>query len=174
VKVVRGRDACGDPSGLAMHESRRVPISRVMLAAVLAIGLAGILLQAASPAYCGQDDDLDFILAYRSDHKPFAGREATEIGENSLGLSPLAVGVIRFYQRFVASQDLPSCNFTPSCSDFTAQAIGRAGLLRGVLLGADRLTRCHRLVRWQHYVKNAGQAVPGALPDPVERYIGCE
>lgn len=35
------------------------------------------------------------------------------------------------------------CRFEPSCSRFTEAAIARHGLMRGSLLGARRLVRCH-------------------------------
>lgn len=35
------------------------------------------------------------------------------------------------------------CRFEPSCSQFTEAAIARHGLLRGSLLAARRLVRCH-------------------------------
>ncbi|MCK4368803.1 MAG: membrane protein insertion efficiency factor YidD [Dehalococcoidales bacterium] len=55
----------------------------------------------------------------------------------------LALGLIRLYQ-VTLSQVMPhNCRFTPTCSQFTFEAISRLGLFRGVWLGARRITRCH-------------------------------
>jgi putative component of membrane protein insertase Oxa1/YidC/SpoIIIJ protein YidD/tetratricopeptide (TPR) repeat protein len=53
---------------------------------------------------------------------------------------------IRLYQRFLSSQDRPSCNFHPSCSRFGNEAIRRHGL-QGVCMTFDRLQRCNGLSR---------------------------
>lgn len=55
----------------------------------------------------------------------------------------LALGTIRLYKRFI-SPALPSaCIYTPTCSEYTYQAIERYGVIRGVWLGAKRISRCH-------------------------------
>ena len=36
-----------------------------------------------------------------------------------------------------------SCRFTPTCSEFTIQAVRSLGAIQGVLLGLHRLLRCH-------------------------------
>jgi len=36
-----------------------------------------------------------------------------------------------------------SCNFTPSCSHYTYQAIENFGLLKGLYLGVGRIRRCN-------------------------------
>ncbi|MBC7234901.1 MAG: membrane protein insertion efficiency factor YidD [Chloroflexi bacterium] len=55
----------------------------------------------------------------------------------------LALGAIRFYQRFISPALPPSCRFTPSCSEYAYQAIQKYGLFYGAWLGLRRLLRCH-------------------------------
>ncbi|MGE0002466.1 MAG: membrane protein insertion efficiency factor YidD [Fimbriimonadaceae bacterium] len=37
----------------------------------------------------------------------------------------------------------PTCRFTPSCSEFTLQAITKHGLFKGSWLGVKRICRCN-------------------------------
>jgi putative membrane protein insertion efficiency factor len=55
----------------------------------------------------------------------------------------LAVGMIRIYQRTLSRVLPPSCRFTPSCSEYGAQAIARYGVWRGGWLTMKRIGRCH-------------------------------
>ncbi len=53
------------------------------------------------------------------------------------------LGFIRFYQLILSPVMLPSCRFTPTCSQYTYEAISEFGLVKGVWLGVRRLARCH-------------------------------
>jgi uncharacterized protein len=55
----------------------------------------------------------------------------------------LFLNLIRFYQRFISPLTPPSCIYTPSCSMYTYQAIEKYGAIRGTIMGARRILRCH-------------------------------
>ncbi|MDR0779540.1 MAG: membrane protein insertion efficiency factor YidD [Pseudomonadales bacterium] len=52
---------------------------------------------------------------------------------------------IAWYQRWLSPLMGTQCRFYPSCSHYTQDAILRHGALRGSLLGAARICRCHPL-----------------------------
>jgi putative membrane protein insertion efficiency factor len=53
----------------------------------------------------------------------------------------LGVGAIRLYRALFFW--LPSsCRFEPSCSRYTEQAIVKYGLLKGSVMGAQRIAKC--------------------------------
>jgi uncharacterized protein len=58
-------------------------------------------------------------------------------------MSWLLIQVIRFYQRFISPLTPPTCIYTPTCSNYTLQAIRKYGALKGSYLGARRILRCH-------------------------------
>jgi len=58
-------------------------------------------------------------------------------------LRPLAVLPIRVYQRLLSPMLGQRCRYYPSCSEYAAQAIGRFGILRGLVLAGWRLLRCN-------------------------------
>ncbi len=51
--------------------------------------------------------------------------------------------MIRAYQYCISPLLGPSCRFYPSCSEYAREAIQKHGAMRGVLLGAGRICRCH-------------------------------
>ena len=57
-------------------------------------------------------------------------------------LSALA-GLIRVYQVAISPYLGPRCRFYPSCSHYAQEALQAHGPLRGLLLAARRLLRCH-------------------------------
>lgn len=72
----------------------------------------------------------------------------------------IAAALLHAYKRFVSPWMPPACRFIPTCSEYAAEAVERHGLLRGSVLAARRLARCHPWSR-------AGfDPVPDADPRP--------
>lgn len=53
------------------------------------------------------------------------------------------VKLIRLYQRSLSPLLPATCRFTPSCSQYAAQAIEKHGALKGFTLAAWRILRCN-------------------------------
>lgn len=57
----------------------------------------------------------------------------------------LFLAMIRFYQRVISPYLPPSCRFTPTCSQYSYEAITRYGARRGGWLAVRRILRCNPL-----------------------------
>lgn len=55
----------------------------------------------------------------------------------------LALWMLRLYKRWLSPSFPPSCRYVPTCSEYAMEAIERYGALRGGLMAAWRLLRCH-------------------------------
>lgn len=53
-------------------------------------------------------------------------------------------GMLYFYQKNVSGQIGAACPYEVSCSGFSKAVIQRYGIIKGIALTADRLTRCTR------------------------------
>ena len=55
----------------------------------------------------------------------------------------IVIGLIRLYQTTLSPLLPRSCRFEPSCSEYTLQSIDKYGVIKGVALGAQRISKCH-------------------------------
>ncbi len=53
------------------------------------------------------------------------------------------VFLLRTYKRVISPFLPPACRYYPTCSEYTMEAVSRHGVLKGLLLGLKRLSRCH-------------------------------
>ena len=47
------------------------------------------------------------------------------------------------YQRYISRWTPATCRFTPTCSEYAAQALAKYGVLKGAGLALRRICRCH-------------------------------
>lgn len=55
------------------------------------------------------------------------------------------LALLALYKRWLSPQLPSACRFTPTCSEYAAEAIARHGAMAGTLLAIWRLLRCHPL-----------------------------
>jgi putative membrane protein insertion efficiency factor len=78
---------------------------------------------------------LRLTASFRSNHFRHA--------DDPAGMKQLLQWLIRAYQVTLSPFLGSHCRFTPTCSQYAAEAIGRYGALRGSWLALKRIGRCH-------------------------------
>ena len=59
-------------------------------------------------------------------------------------LKKTVIAMIRFYQKYLSPLKVYThCKYTPTCSEYAAQAIQKYGVLKGGLMAAWRILRCN-------------------------------
>jgi len=135
---------------------------RLFVCSILVLGIYH------SSSFAQIKTDLNFIL----NHNPvmnFESKENSSLFSNETSeLKITFLGMIRFYQIFVSSQqnNQSICTFTPSCSHFGFAAIKKYGPFYGILMTSDRLERCHGFSRKYYSI----DPQTGKLFDFIEPY----
>jgi len=54
------------------------------------------------------------------------------------------IKMIRFYQKYLSAlKGMPSCKYTPTCSQYAIEAIEKYGAVKGGLMAVWRILRCN-------------------------------
>ena len=54
------------------------------------------------------------------------------------------IKMIRFYQKYLSAlKGMPSCKYTPTCSQYAVEAIEKYGAVKGGLMAVWRILRCN-------------------------------
>ena len=127
----------------------------------------------ASPMFANETADLAFIRKANPITTPKKQEIIRFNPQETSELKLAATGLIRLYQKIISTQDGPTCNFVPTCSRFGMACIQEYGLMRGLLLTADRLLRCNGSQSRHHHRDEA----TGKYVDPISDYTslvcGC-
>lgn len=67
-------------------------------------------------------------------------------------MKKLAIKLIDLYKRFLSPINfgIDSCRFTPSCADYTKEAIIKYGVVKGSGMGLWRVLRCNPFSKGGH------------------------
>ncbi|MCK5243131.1 membrane protein insertion efficiency factor YidD [bacterium] len=55
----------------------------------------------------------------------------------------VVVKILKLYKKYISAFLPPACRFVPTCSEYTAIAVERYGIIKGFGLGVKRILRCH-------------------------------
>ncbi|MDD5288656.1 MAG: membrane protein insertion efficiency factor YidD [Dehalococcoidales bacterium] len=58
-------------------------------------------------------------------------------------MKEFALSLIKMYQSTISRVLPSSCRFTPTCSEYTYEAINRYGIFKGIWMGTKRIARCN-------------------------------
>lgn len=78
-------------------------------------------------------------------------------------------GMMYLYQKAISPQLQSDCPYEVSCSAFSKVAIGEFGLVKGVAMTADRLTRCTEFTKIDILPSQVNMRT-GRIIDPLEKY----
>ena len=62
-------------------------------------------------------------------------------------MTAIVLWMLRAYKRVLSPLLPPACRYVPTCSEYAAEAVEMHGLLRGGLMAAWRVLRCHPFVK---------------------------
>lgn len=60
-------------------------------------------------------------------------------------LKKIAIAGVKFYQLTIRPLLPNACRYTPSCSEYSVEAIQKYGAIKGSWLGIKRILKCHPL-----------------------------
>lgn len=58
-------------------------------------------------------------------------------------MNKFVIYLINIYRKHISPYKMPSCRFTPTCSQYAAEAFERFGFFKALFLSAYRILRCN-------------------------------
>lgn len=54
---------------------------------------------------------------------------------------------VKGYQKYISPLTPPSCRYEPTCSNYAIEALEKHGAIKGSLMAAGRICRCHPFIK---------------------------
>jgi uncharacterized protein len=58
--------------------------------------------------------------------------------------------ILKLYKSFISPFLPPACRFTPTCSEYTMEAVEKYGAFKGTWMGVKRILRCQPFCKGGH------------------------
>jgi putative membrane protein insertion efficiency factor len=101
--------------------------------------------------------------------RPYIYQHETSFVKKYNPISLLLGSSLFIYQNVFSNHLSAGCLFTPSCSEFSKQAIKEYGLLKGTLLSIERVNRCNRIAATD--LRNSEiEPITKRYSDPISRH----
>lgn len=84
-------------------------------------------------------------------------------------INSLLKATMFFYQNVLSAQLSKECPYEITCSNFSKKVIREFGIVKGVFLSADRITRCNRISLQDVNLNNIDPAT-GSIKDTLSKY----
>lgn len=115
-------------------------LNKIFLAILISFSLSGY----------SQSSDLEFIQQNTAPSKTFQKRDFIYKSQTNIlkKYNPVSLAfgsLLYFYQNVLSQQISADCLYHPSCSEFSKLSIQEYGLMKGIFLSADRITRCNQI-----------------------------
>lgn len=98
--------------------------------------MAAVCLLAAAPGLCS-------MASMKGPVRTVHRHKASSSDPETSTVRIVLLGAIDLYRKLASPINGSRCGFYPSCSTFGQQAVSEYGVVRGVMMTADRLTRCN-------------------------------
>jgi putative membrane protein insertion efficiency factor len=56
----------------------------------------------------------------------------------------ILIAIVKLYRKYISPMKrVPTCRFTPTCSEYALEALQRYGAIKGSYLAVRRILKCH-------------------------------
>jgi uncharacterized protein len=101
--------------------------------------------------------------------RPYIYKDETLVIKKINPVNILFGGALYFYQNVLSKQISANCLYTPSCSEFSKNAIREYGVLKGGILSVDRVNRCD-IFSATDFKNHKPDPITHRYPDPISKY----
>lgn len=66
-------------------------------------------------------------------------------------MKKILISMVKFYRKYISPMKPPSCRFTPTCSEYSIDALNKYGALKGSWMSIKRILKCHPYYKGPFY-----------------------